>query len=552
VPIFLCLPPAPRHQLDNLLLARPGDLSSARLVDFGLAAASFEADEADEAGMRWLCGSAAYMAPEIYGGAVPYSCAVDMWSAGVVLHLLLTGLTPFAGGEDDEATLKAAAQRKFSVSYDGPEWAGVSAPARQLVGALLTVAPGARATAAGALMHEWTAAAGADADADNASSAAAGGSRKGGGKASAASSAAPQPALAGTLAQLRRYAAAVQLPVVSFAAGEMLSASGERLGDSVFLIRKGTVEVLVPEARSGGEEGANGHTDSGNANGHGGAGERRAKSRGSGSAPRFRLVATRSAGDLVGDMGVTIDDAGRASMVVGPASGPAFASSGNLATSVSVASSLGYDSESSTHGGGHGGGGGGGAGPPPEGTAVDEWASVMLEKRYARRRAGHTRAATLRAATPVEAVRLARQQLAWAMDHDEVRPSCDALCAMRLCDALLCASCADLIVCVCFCAYRLRSRRAAHRGGGDGVRGGAAGEQHARQRRGAGGAGGGFGVTRRGSLARRRRTHTRARARTDTDARVARPFNHGARVVPRKRWPSDRNGTKERKGKGTV
>ncbi len=173
-------------------------------MDFGLAAACFESHAADEPGMRWLCGSAAYLAPEVYLGRVPYDCAVDMWSAGVVLHLLLTGLTPFPSDGGDEETLKAAAAKGFVVSLDGPEWAHVSACAKDLVSQLLTVAPAARATAARALMHDWTAADGGEESV-----------RRGG--------AAAAPAWAGTLAQLRQYAAAVQLPVVTFAKGAMLS-----------------------------------------------------------------------------------------------------------------------------------------------------------------------------------------------------------------------------------------------------------------------------------------------------------------------------------------
>ena len=142
-------------KLDNLLLAKDADLSSAKLVDFGLAASSFEASPADENGMRWMCGSAAYMAPEVATRKVPYTCAVDMWSAGVVLHLLLTGLTPFPAGKDDEDTLRAAKEKRFAVRLDGPEWQNVSAAAKDLVTKLLTVKPEARINAARALMHPW-------------------------------------------------------------------------------------------------------------------------------------------------------------------------------------------------------------------------------------------------------------------------------------------------------------------------------------------------------------------------------------------------------------
>ena len=142
-------------KLDNLLLAKEADLSSAKLVDFGLAASSFEASPADENGMRWMCGSAAYMAPEVATRKVPYTCAVDMWSAGVVLHLLLTGLTPFPAGKDDEDTLRAAKEKRFAVRLDGPEWQNVSMAAKDLVTKLLTVKPESRINAARALMHPW-------------------------------------------------------------------------------------------------------------------------------------------------------------------------------------------------------------------------------------------------------------------------------------------------------------------------------------------------------------------------------------------------------------
>ena len=142
-------------KLDNLLLAKDADLSSAKLVDFGLAASSFEASPADENGMRWMCGSAAYMAPEVATRKVPYTCAVDMWSAGVVLHLLLTGLTPFPAGKDDEDTLRAAKEKRFAVRLDGPEWQNVSMAAKDLVTKLLTVKPESRINAARALMHPW-------------------------------------------------------------------------------------------------------------------------------------------------------------------------------------------------------------------------------------------------------------------------------------------------------------------------------------------------------------------------------------------------------------
>jgi hypothetical protein len=52
----------PRHhatQLENLLLADKGDLSSVRIADFGLAKAVFESTDDPEA-MNAVCGTPAY------------------------------------------------------------------------------------------------------------------------------------------------------------------------------------------------------------------------------------------------------------------------------------------------------------------------------------------------------------------------------------------------------------------------------------------------------------------------------------------------------------
>ena len=217
-------------KLENLLLARPGDLHSAVLCDFGLASAHFESGQD---GMRWCCGSAAYMAPEVARRQVPYGCEVDLWSAGVVLHLLLTGLTPFApvtacdadasshGMQDDDAQLAGAEAAGWRVAMDGPEWATVSAAAKELCGHLLSLHPGDRPAASAALAHDWFEPL---LHPDK-------GKRR----------AAPL----GSMVHLRRYAKALELPQAVFKKGQVLGTLGER-STSVFLVKEGTVEVLLP------------------------------------------------------------------------------------------------------------------------------------------------------------------------------------------------------------------------------------------------------------------------------------------------------------------
>lgn len=390
-------------KLDNLLLARPADLSSAKLVDFGLAAASFEAAAADENGMRWMCGSASYMAPEVAGRKVPYTCAVDMWSAGVVLHLLLTGLTPFPAGADDEETLKTATDKRFAVRLDGPEWNNVSLAGKDLVTKLLTVKPESRINAARALMHPWIS---------------------------------PPPMrpgsfravdgnLAHTMRDLRSYAAvrclfdpsfvlysrclanhahlqAAKLPVLVFPAGTLMSTKTDR-AETIYLIRRGTVEVLVPLSAAESAQAEAVDAAAAAADEEGSVSSRLSLPRApSADGTHYRLVATRGAGELVGDIGVVTDRDGRLSLTAAPAGGHS-----GLTPSPSMLSLS--DSETPVR-----------ADEPPEGTAIDEWASIVLAKRFGKRWAGRTRVATLRAATAVEAVSLQRDTLRWVIEHDEL------------------------------------------------------------------------------------------------------------------------------------
>ena len=41
------------------------------------------------------------MAPEIIKEKEGYGLAVDMWSMGVILHILLSGIPPFSGESDE-------------------------------------------------------------------------------------------------------------------------------------------------------------------------------------------------------------------------------------------------------------------------------------------------------------------------------------------------------------------------------------------------------------------------------------------------------------------
>lgn len=96
-------PPGIVHRdlkLENMVMLNERDDSPVKIADFGLSK-FFSADNV----LSTMCGSPQYVAPEVLGvgdGVKEYSPAVDMWSVGVILFILLSGYSPFgaraAGG----------------------------------------------------------------------------------------------------------------------------------------------------------------------------------------------------------------------------------------------------------------------------------------------------------------------------------------------------------------------------------------------------------------------------------------------------------------------
>ena len=134
-------------KLENLMLKEPGS-NQVKIVDFGLA------KRAAETIMDTVCGTPQYVAPEVISGddTGTYDSLVDLWSAGVVLYILLGGYPPFHD-ENEPRLFKKIAHGIYD--FDDEVWDKVSDEAKDLIKKLLTVEPSKRLNATEALRHEW-------------------------------------------------------------------------------------------------------------------------------------------------------------------------------------------------------------------------------------------------------------------------------------------------------------------------------------------------------------------------------------------------------------
>ncbi|KAK7042197.1 calcium calmodulin dependent protein [Favolaschia claudopus] len=138
---------------ENLLFQTEADDANIMIADFGL---SRIMDEERMTLLTGVCGTAGYMAPEVFRDA-GHGKPVDVWAMGVITYFLLAGYTPF---DRDTPEAETAAIVAGDVKFEPAEfWANVSPTAREFVQACLTVDPAARPTAAEALQHRWLTAA---------------------------------------------------------------------------------------------------------------------------------------------------------------------------------------------------------------------------------------------------------------------------------------------------------------------------------------------------------------------------------------------------------
>jgi calcium-dependent protein kinase len=126
-----------------------GRYTKIKLIDFGLSRV-YEDDKI----MKSRVGTPYYIAPEVLGRKYGREC--DLWSAGVIIYILLCGYPPFRGSSDKEiyAEIKRC-HLEFEDDPDEEIWSVVSADAKDLIRKLIVKDPSKRLTAADAMQHKW-------------------------------------------------------------------------------------------------------------------------------------------------------------------------------------------------------------------------------------------------------------------------------------------------------------------------------------------------------------------------------------------------------------
>lgn len=128
---------------ENLLVDENGDL---KVSDFGLSAVSSQIR--NDGLLHTLCGTPAYVAPEIlmkkgYDGA-----KVDIWSCGVILFVLNAGYLPF-----NDPNLMVMYRKIYKGEYRVPKW--TSPELKRLFSRLLDTNPETRITIDEILRDPW-------------------------------------------------------------------------------------------------------------------------------------------------------------------------------------------------------------------------------------------------------------------------------------------------------------------------------------------------------------------------------------------------------------
>ncbi|XP_042479480.1 CBL-interacting serine/threonine-protein kinase 14-like [Macadamia integrifolia] len=128
---------------ENVLIDESGDL---KVTDFGLSAITEQIR--DDGMLHTLCGTPAYVAPEILAKKGYDGAKVDIWSCGIILYVLNAGFLPF-----NDPNLMTMYKKIYRGVFRCPKW--FSPELRRLLSRLLDTNPDTRITVNEILHDQW-------------------------------------------------------------------------------------------------------------------------------------------------------------------------------------------------------------------------------------------------------------------------------------------------------------------------------------------------------------------------------------------------------------
>ncbi|CAG9321435.1 unnamed protein product [Blepharisma stoltei] len=130
---------------ENLLLESSQRDANLKVIDFGISQRLNPGAKLTSAN-----GTLYYMAPEVFDR--PHDEKCDIWSAGIILYVMICGKPPFYA-DNDKDYIKLIKKGQFSLTKGA--WENASDDLKDLVRKMLTVDPKKRLSAQDVLNHPW-------------------------------------------------------------------------------------------------------------------------------------------------------------------------------------------------------------------------------------------------------------------------------------------------------------------------------------------------------------------------------------------------------------